>query len=50
MYGPTIFDPFRLLLSVASAESWAQHGCRPKLLRQRYIRDLADDTFAESHP
>ena len=32
-YGPTIFDPFRHfrhLLSGASAEFWAQHGCRPK--------------------
>jgi hypothetical protein len=30
MYGPTIFEPFRPLLSGASAESWAQDGCRPK--------------------
>ena len=47
MYGPTIFDPFRPFLSGASTESWAQDGCRPKShLRQRYIRDVADDTCA----
>jgi hypothetical protein len=30
MYGPTIFDPFRPLLSGASAEFRAQRGFRPK--------------------
>jgi len=60
MCGPTIFDPFRYfrhLLSGASAEYWAQHGCRPKshcdsvisviqqtTLAPRVIRDMADDT------
>jgi len=46
MYGPTVFYPFRSFLpflSGASAESWAQDGCRPKSHpRQRYIRDVAD--------
>jgi hypothetical protein len=47
MYGPTTFDPFRPFLSGASAESWAQGGSRPMSHpRQRYIRDVADDTFA----
>jgi hypothetical protein len=47
MYGPTIFDSFLHFLSGASAESWAQDGCRPKSHpRQRYIRDVADDTCA----
>jgi len=63
MYGPTIFDFFRPLLSGASAESWAQHGCRPKshcdsiisviwqtTLAPRVIRDVADDSCAKSHP
>jgi hypothetical protein len=53
MCGPTTFVPFRHfrhLLSGASAESWAQHGCRPESLRQRYIRDVADDNCAKSHP
>jgi hypothetical protein len=50
MYGPTIFDPFRPFLSGASAESWAQDGCRPKSHpRQRCIHDVAVDTYAESH-
>ena len=51
MYGPTIFDPFRPFLSGASAESWAQDSCQPKShSRQRYIRDIADDTCVKSHP
>jgi hypothetical protein len=45
MYGPKIFDPFRPFMSRASAESWAQDGCRPKSHpRQCYIHDVADDT------
>jgi hypothetical protein len=51
LYGPTIFDPFRPFLSGASGESWAQDGCRPKShSRQRYIRDVSDDTCTKSHP
>jgi hypothetical protein len=63
MCRPTIFDPFRHfrhLLSGASAESWAQHGCRPKshcysvifqtTLAPRVIRDVVDDNCAKSHP
>jgi hypothetical protein len=61
MCGPTILDPFRHfrhILSGPSAESWAQHGCRPKsycdsvisvmeqtTLAPRFIRDVADHRF-----
>jgi len=51
MYGPTIFDPFRTS-SVRRqyrilGTTWlpAQES-----LRQRFIRDLADDTCAKSYP
>jgi len=62
----TIFDPFRHfrhLLSGASTEYWAQQGCRSKrhgdsvifmvwqtTLAPRFIRDVADDNCAKSHP
>jgi hypothetical protein len=47
MYKPTTVDPFGPFLSGASPESWEQDGCRPKShQRQRYIRDVADDTCA----
>jgi hypothetical protein len=49
MYGPTIIDPFRPLISGASSESWAQLGCRPKSHCDSVISVMYQTTFVRSY-
>ena len=51
-YGPTIFEPFRPfqpLVSESSAESWAQHDCRPKSHCDSVISVIQQTTIARSY-
>ena len=54
MCGPTIFHSFFTFLSSSVRGQWRILGTTwlqaQESLRQRYIRDLADDSCAESHP